>query len=412
MRTALFVSAWLPLRPGAMEGGLYRRLTIMIDAIRENCSKIHALFFLREGDEHPENDLLQATERSLSQEWGIEVAVSFCRRDPPRTSGRYIGSYLKTASSFYRLPGYNEFSGRSQIAAVENCLAQGPSFIFVHRLHSILPLMLTKKALPPVFLDLDDIEHIAMLRNLSQPPHWWRKKLDYLQLPALLWGEHNAIKLTRATFVCSDLDQHKLTRLFRLKQVTAIPNAVTLPATTTPSDHLRIAMLGNYEYGPNRLGAEFFLNHVWPLILADTPAAEVIFAGRRAETIKHYSHPPPQVSFPGFVDDLDEFYRGVRLVICPILTGGGTRVKLMEAAAYGRPVVSTTIGAEGISLIDGKEVLLRDSPKAFSNACVELLADHDAARTLGLSARKAIEARYDRSIIVTQLSSLLRQAIG
>jgi glycosyltransferase involved in cell wall biosynthesis len=395
-----------------MEGGLYRRLTIMIEAIRENCAKIDALFFLRHEDDHPENDLLQATERRLSQEWGIEVAVSFCRRDPPRPSGRYIGPHLKTASNFFRLPGYSEFSGTTQITAVEKCLARRPGFVFVHRLHSILPLMLTKKVLPPVFLDLDDIEHIAMLRNLSQPPHWWRKKLDYLQLPALLWGERNAIKLTRATFVCSDLDQDKLTRLFRLNHVMAVPNAVPLPAATPPSDHLRIAMLGNYEYGPNRLGAEFFLNHVWPLILADTPAAEVIFAGRRAETIEHYSHPPPRVSFPGFVDDLDEFYRGVRLVICPILTGGGTRVKIMEAAAFGRPVVSTTIGAEGISLIDGKEILLRDSPKAFSNACVELLTNHDAARGLGLEARKAIEARYNRSVIVAKLSSLLRQAIG
>ena len=192
----------------------------------------------------------------------------------------------------------------------------------------------------------------------------------------------------------------------------AVPNAVPLPATTPPSYEPRIAMLGNYEYGPNRIGAEFFLNQVWPLIFADMPAAEVILAGRRAETIEHYLHPPPQVSFPGFVDNLDEFYRGVRVVVCPILTGGGTRVKIMEAAAFGRPVVSTTIGAEGISLVDGKEILLRDSPKTFATACVELLTNHDAARALGLEARKAIEARYDRSVIVAQLSSLLRQVIG
>ena len=216
MRTALLVSAWLPIRPGAMEGGLYRRLTIMIDAIRENCSKIHALFFLREGDDHPENALLQATERRLSQEWGIEVAVSFCRRDPPRPSGRYIGSYLKTSSCVLPLTRLQRVLRQGPDSSVENCLAQRPKLHFRSPASFDIALMLTKKVLPPVFLDLDDIEHIAMLRNLSQPPHWWRKKLDYLQLPALLWGERNAIKLTRATFVCSDLDQDKLTRHFGL----------------------------------------------------------------------------------------------------------------------------------------------------------------------------------------------------
>ena len=83
----------------------------------------------------------------------------------------------------------------------------------------------------------------------------------------------------------------------------------------------------------------------------------------------------------------------------------------MEAAAYGRPVVSTCIGAEGIDLIDGKEIILRDSAQDFAHACIELLKDYEAARILGLAVRAAAESKYDRSKIVAELANLLCQAI-
>jgi Glycosyltransferase len=411
MGRALLVSAWQPTRPGAVQSGLYRRLTIMIDAIKQSCSMIDALFFLRSQDHNLAEDQVRAIERDLSNRWEVDVRASFCRREPPRDN-EHFGSHLKSAISFFRLPGYSEFSGMAQIAALDNCLARNPDLIFVHRLHCMAPILLTRQVLPPVFFDLDDIEHVAMLRHLSQPPHWWRKNLEYLQFPALLLGERSAIKLSQTTFVCSDLDQHKLTRLFHTRNVITVPNAVTLPVATSPSREPRIVMLGNYEYPPNRLGAEFFLDQIWPIIHVECPNAEAIFAGRRIETIRHYAHPPPMVTFPGFVEDLDELYRGARIVICPILAGGGTRVKIMEAGAYGRPIVSTNIGAEGINLIDGKEILLRDSATDFANACVELLKNYEMARMLGLAARSAAESRYDRSEIVAKLAGLLRQAVG
>jgi glycosyltransferase involved in cell wall biosynthesis len=84
----------------------------------------------------------------------------------------------------------------------------------------------------------------------------------------------------------------------------------------------------------------------------------------------------------------------------------------MEAAAYGRPVVSTKIGAEGIDLADGKEIVLRDSAKGFADACVELLKDYDRAQVVGLAARAAIESQYDRKKIVMQLAELMSRAIA
>ena len=406
MNKALLVSAWQPTRSGAAQSGLYRRLSIMIDAIKKNYSLIEALFYLRPDSENLAGNQVREIEQNLSQLWGVNVQVSLCPRLESRNASS-VYDYCKSSTSFFRLPGYRELSGESQVAAFEDCLTRNPDAVFIHRLQCMTPLMVSQRDLPPVFFDLDDIEHIAMLRHLSQPPYWWRKNLAYLYLPALLWGERQAIKLSKATFVCSEIDRNKVASLFRTKNVVAIPNAVPLPNVTDPSPEPRILMLGNYEYAPNRLGAEFFLDQVWPSVSSAFPAAEVVFAGHKVEAIQHYAHPPQGVLFPEFVDDLEDLYRRTRIVICPILSGGGTRVKIMEAAAYGRPVVSTTMGVEGIDLIDQREVLLSDTSENFADACVKLLSDYKASRLIGAAARKAVESKYEREKIVAKVAGIL-----
>jgi glycosyltransferase involved in cell wall biosynthesis len=94
-----------------------------------------------------------------------------------------------------------------------------------------------------------------------------------------------------------------------------------------------------------------------------------------------------------------------------VLYGSGTRVKIVEAAAYGKPVVSTTIGAEGIELRDGEEILLRDDPGSFAEACIRLLTDHALAARVGQRARSAIEERYERRAVVESIKSVIGGAI-
>ena len=116
------------------------------------------------------------------------------------------------------------------------------------------------------------------------------------------------------------------------------------------------------------------------------------------------------VDYTGYVQDLDELYAGVREVVCPILTGGGTRFKIMEAAASGRPIISTHIGAEGIALQPDVEILLADSPVQLAQACLRLLEDHSLAAQIGLAAQVAIERLYSRQRIVASLRDTLVKA--
>ena len=104
----------------------------------------------------------------------------------------------------------------------------------------------------------------------------------------------------------------------------------------------------------------FFLEHVLPHIRNSRPDAEVWFVGAGADQLKSFSNSTPGVRFLGFVDDLAKVYQTARVVICPIRYGSGTRVKLIEAAAWGKPIVSTTIGAEGLNMSHQEHALFGD----------------------------------------------------
>jgi hypothetical protein len=238
---------------------------------------------------------------------------------------------------------------------------------------------------------------------------WPAKRLYYFQLPALICGERRAVKLTRKAFVCSDLDRRYLTTRWRLPGVVTIPNAVAMPATygVDPASN-SLLFLATYAYGPNSAAADFLIREVWPLIREACPDARLIIAGNKPERIPSFARHPPGVEFTGFVDDLDQLYRRVRIVCCSILAGGGTRLKILEAAAHGKAIVSTHVGAEGLELRDGVEIILRDGPAAFAEACIALLGDASRCERLGVAAREAVVCRYDRQQIV----ALIKDEIG
>lgn len=408
----LFITGYSPNTPELSAGGIYKRQQLLIEAIKKISTDIEILLYTH----HQGQEISEAAERLIEEQlgsrWRGSFKVTLCQREAPTTCNSLWHRYIKPATSFFCLPGYASFSGSSQVAAFNACLERQPDYIFVHRLTCMPPLLLVGKKLPPVFLDLDDIEHVALVRSVSQPPLWMGKRLEYLQLPALMLGEWRAIRLSRKTFVCSERDRNLLKRLFRVTNVESIPNAVPIPDAQSLASAHNLLFLGNYRYPPNKIGAEFFLDYIWSRIRAAVPDAQVTIAGLGSDCIRHYQQPPDGVLFPGFVDDLDVLYADARIVICPILSGGGTRVKIMEAAAYGKPIVSTTIGAEGIELKNETEILLRDSPERFAAGCIDLLCDYERSCRIGEGARLANQERYEFSNIVNQLAQNLKSSIS
>ena len=398
----LFVSAHFPRDFRQSTTGTFKRMRMFLQALQEKAS-VRLLFYCA-----PELDdkRIAETTAALISEWnldGHELLVCREELDPEHTDKLWDG-YLARGLSMHRQLGFVSTSGEAQLRAFEACLEGSPDFVFVHRLSTMCPVLMTKRPLPPVFMDLDDVEHKAFLRNLSQQPKRLAKRLFYLQWPALLWGERRAIKLTRKTFVCSELDAEYLSK-WGLSNIGVIPNSISIPNVQPLVTEPVLLYLGGYGYKPNAVAAEQLVTRIWPAVRDACPTAKLVIAGGNAEFIPCFGQPHDGVEYTGFVDDLDALYRGARVVCCPIRSGGGTRIKIIEAAAYGKPIVSTHLGAEGLNFADGREILLRDDMKAFAEACIQLLRNYELCKKLGQAARAKAVERYNQQNVLRMIQS-------
>lgn len=401
----LFVSNSYPRDLRTYVTGSFQRMRIFVDAIKQ-IADLDLLFYVAP-DVEISPAAIRLREGELSRYWDANIRLYFCKRDAGNGRLSKWDYYFAGTGTLFGQSGYAQTSRPEQVKAFESCLRLNPDIVFVHRLSAMCPLLLTRETLPPVLFDLDDVEHVYFMRGIEREWPWSYKLLQYSRLPALLWGELRAIRLASRTFVCSEKDRSYLAERWRLPGVVTIPNSITIKRRLPVAAEPTLLLLGAYWYQPNVQAADFLIGEIWPHILRAVPSARLVVAGSRPEQISAYSKPAPRVEFPGFVDDLDSLYRRSRVVCCPILRGGGTRIKIIEAAAHGKPIVATSMGAEGLDLRDGHELLLRDDAKSFADACIELLGDDSLCERLGSAAYDAAVSRYDR----VKIEALIRSHV-
>lgn len=404
----LFVSRFFP-RDRQHVQGVYMRQSMWIEALAR-VGELRFLFYVDERVPTGSRALAQH-ERRLERRWDVPVSLRLCRYSFRRPETRWE-AYVAPATSFFAQGMYRTLSRPAQVGALAEELDARPDLVFAHRLDAMAPLLRAGRPTGTVLLDLDDVEHLARFRRIGQPPTWPGKKLEYLQLPALWWGERKAVARARRTYVCSDRDRVYLERQ-GFGDLAIVPNAVHVPPEPSPpTASPALLFIGVYTYLPNRNAAHRLALELWPRIREHVPNGRLILAGAGEERFDRAVKSQSGVEVTGFVDDLEALYARTRVVACPIREGGGTRIKILEAAAHGRPVVSTTIGAEGIDFRDGEEILLRDAPDAFAAACAELLLDEDRGRQIGRAAREACRSLYDRPSVVDSMEEGIRSELG
>jgi glycosyltransferase involved in cell wall biosynthesis len=395
----LFISHHYPVDLAKSRQGTFKRMGLFLDALKA-IADLDILFFTP-----PEEDTSPAQvanlQQTLAQAWQIPSLRLFLHPTHGPSRGK-LAQQLNGIVNFYQQTDFYTNPDKEQ--AIATCLEKGqPDLIFAHRLNSLAPLMRLSVKLPPILFDLDDIEHIKFMRQIRQPPTRPQTLLYYLQVPARLRGELRGVRQAARTFICSELDRRYLGDRWRLPGVVTIPNAVAIPEPAPLSTEPTLMLIGGYYYFPNLNAANFLIEKVWPLVYKARPDARLIIAGTHPENIRAYGKDVPGLEFTGFVDDLDALYARSRVVCCPILSGGGTRVKMIEAAAYGKPIVSTRIGAEGLEMVSGRDYLQRDRPQDFAAACLKLLADDGLCQALGQSARAAAIQHYDHNSVVQKI---------
>jgi glycosyltransferase involved in cell wall biosynthesis len=409
----LVVSPQVPLDFSRSVYGGFQRLRMWLDAIRSLQPDLDILFYPRAGVAAASD--AAAVAQGLREAWDVPAEVTLCEREPDDERGgllaRYANAYLRPALGPSQHTLFRPFLGKRQKAALARCLARSPDIVLFHRPQSAGPALSSPLNGARVFLDLDDVQHRVFAREVRQPPRWRLKPLLYLQVPALWWGERGAIVRAERAFVCSENDRRYLRRTMRVRNVDVVPNAVPRIADRALTADPTVLFLGAYSYAPNVVAAEYLVREVWPRLIQLHPAARLLIAGPGAEEIPGFHHPPPGVEFLGFVPDLDSLYRRVRVVCCPIQSGGGTRIKILEAASHGIPVVATPIGAEGLDLVPEREILLRRDPRGLAQACADLLADGARASRIGTAARQRVRALYARDAVVRRMATLLFEGV-
>ncbi|HZS95124.1 MAG TPA: glycosyltransferase family 4 protein, partial [Chloroflexota bacterium] len=208
--------------------------------------------------------------------------------------------------------------------------------------------------------------------------------------------EHIASTFDRV-YVCSSADRQRLLDRHTGTEICVLPNAIRLPAARTerPGDAFTLLFVGTLGYYPNVEALRFFCTSVLPAVRRGSQRrVRVLVVGRGATPEVQALCRRSGVDLAGAVPDIDPYYREADVAVAPVHAGGGTRIKILEAFGYGVPIVSTSIGAEGIDARHEEHLLIADRPDDFASACLRLACDADLARRLSENALTLVRNAY------------------
>ena len=403
--TPLVITPTVPVTTGHDSQGVNKRLALFLDALAEGGRPVRILRLVSDQLVREWDGQRERLSKVESEYWGQAVDVILVPRQS-RTETFY-NHYIRGSVSAAHQPGFFPFGGIVAATEIKRQLNERTDLVLVHRLPAMCAVLQTAQSPPRMFFDLDDVEHRMRMRYIMQPPIWPGKLIYAAHIPALLRAERNGAKLSQATFVCSERDRRHLLAL-GFPNIITVPNAVGTPAAAAPlASDPTILFIGLMSYEPNIECVMRLRERIMPLVWKTMPQARLLVAGSGSDALLQASPADERIEYLGFVPDLDALYARARIVCCPTINGGGTRVKLIEAAAYGKPMVATRVGAEGLAFRHGKELLLHDSDAAFTDACLRLLVDDALCMRLGASARLRMRSLYDRSSIAKGIRAVL-----
>ena len=271
----------------------------------------------------------------------------------------------------------------------------------------------------PTVLFQHNVESALWQRQARHAPDVLRGVVFKIEAAKMTRYERDAVRRFRHVIAVSENDRELMSAMTDASRITVVPTGVDMKKYSSADeaskeaksrDGALVVFLGSMDWEPNVDGVEYFCREVWPRVLESVPEARFRVVGRDPHPrVRRLASETVEIT--GTVPSVVEHLREADVVVVPLRVGGGTRLKIFEAMATGKAVVSTTVGAEGLDVTHGEDILLADDSAGFAESVTNLLRDASRRETLGRAAA-ALAARYDWSVIAGRFEEVLARAAG
>ena len=275
---------------------------------------------------------------------------------------------------------------------------------------------------PPVVFDDHNAEYVlqkrAAMMDARRPTRWHAACYSLLQWQKLYRYERAFCQAVDGVVAVSEPDRQALAPFAPRRPIVNVPNGIDifrytpepLPAARPPT----LVFTGKMDYRPNVDAMLWFGQEALPRIRRQM-AVRLLIAGMSPHPRLDRLRALPDVELTGAVEEIAPYIHRAAIYLAPMRVGGGTRFKVLEAMACARPIVSTSLGVEGIPARDGEHLLIADDPRTFADAVLSLLRDQQAggerSRALGDAARSFVEKRFTWDTILPRLDAFHAQLV-
>ena len=400
----LFVTPYLPSPP---RFGGQRRLHGLISGVAAS-HEVSVLSLVDAAEDHAE---------------ALRATSAYCRRvvTVPTRPMSHIGAYkraLQLGSLLSRRSYERLVHAEPAITgALERMLASDPydlvQFEFVHTAPSGTASAERLRSRVPFILDEHNIEYDILQRTARGGASFARRAFNAIDARKVRTEEVGAWARLDGCTVTSERDQEMLLAAAPSARTAVVRNGVDLDAFRPGSaahEPRSVLFFGAIDYYPNTEGLLFFLDEVMPRLRATMPGVHLRIVGRRppASITERRGR---DVEITGAVDDVRPYIERAAVVVVPLRIGGGTRLKILEAMAMGKAVVSTTLGAEGLDVVPERDLSIADDAAGLAAKIGALLDDPERRGRLGVAARRFVEESHGWSASVARLTGFYEEIL-
>jgi sugar transferase (PEP-CTERM/EpsH1 system associated) len=324
--------------------------------------------------------------------------------------------YAAMLANLFSLQPYTV--NRYASAEAGQCIQRLMSKHRIDLVHFDLPHLaayLNQAAPLPKILVTHNVESLRMLRWAKVERNYFLKLYLYYQYAKLYRFEAKLCPQFDKCTTVSEIDKQILLAMCKHDNFAAVPNGVDVEYFRSNGNgkfNEGLVWVGSMSGAYNRDAVDFFLTKIAPIIHRRLPEAKVQFVGAApTKLLEKCARENERIQFTGYVDDVRPYVDNAAVFIAPIRSGSGTKVKILNAMAQAKPVVTMPVGAEGIEAVPDEEILIANDENEFAEKTIFLLQNPQRAHEIGLRARRVIEKLYDWKIVAATMNDIYEKVV-